>query len=108
MRPPRFRLRTLLVAVAVAALSLSGLHLQRLSRAYQRRADQYSNEGFRWCEYGSAELEAQQRMSPQQFEAYIGRRFQEILRWRARMEAKYRRAARYPWLPVAPDPPLPE
>ena len=24
------------------------------------------------------------------------------------MAEKYRRAARYPWLPVAPDPPMPE
>jgi hypothetical protein len=28
--------------------------------------------------------------------------------WRMEMGRKYRRAARYPWLPVGPDPPRPE
>ncbi len=29
-------------------------------------------------------------------------------RWRSGLRAKYERAARYPWLPVEPDPPEPE
>jgi hypothetical protein len=29
-------------------------------------------------------------------------------RWHEVLEKKYREAARYPWLPVAPDPPEPE
>jgi peptidoglycan/LPS O-acetylase OafA/YrhL len=104
---PRFRLRTLLIAVAVAAMALSGLHLWRLSREYRRRADQYSSEHFIWEGDGAAELEARQRMSPAEWEAYMDRRYQEILRWRQHMQAKYRRAARYPWLSVPPDPPEP-
>jgi hypothetical protein len=28
--------------------------------------------------------------------------------WRSRMADKYYRAARYPWLPVGPDPPPPQ
>jgi hypothetical protein len=46
-------------------------------------------------------------MCPAQWDAYILRRLDEIDRWRAQMEAKYRRAARYPWLTVGPDPPKP-
>ena len=30
------------------------------------------------------------------------------LRWHDRLAAKYAMAARYPWLPVWPDPPRPE
>jgi hypothetical protein len=32
----------------------------------------------------------------------------EANRWHALLAEKYIRAARYPWLPVAPDPPEPE
>ncbi len=31
-----------------------------------------------------------------------------VARWHETLAAKYRRAARYPWLPVDPDPPGPE
>lgn len=30
------------------------------------------------------------------------------IKWRTEMMRKYERAARYPWLPVTPDPPEPE
>jgi hypothetical protein len=32
---------------------------------------------------------------------------EEITAWRAEMARKYKRAARYPWLPLAPDRPAP-
>jgi hypothetical protein len=35
-------------------------------------------------------------------------RYGRIRRYGAYLKQKYRRAARYPWLPVAPDPPAPE
>jgi hypothetical protein len=30
------------------------------------------------------------------------------LAWHVHLQGKYERAARYPWLPVVPDPPYPE
>jgi hypothetical protein len=99
--------RRWIIAVAVVGVALGGFHLWRLSREYQRRAEQYAGH-FIWEGDGNADLEARQRMSPAQWDAYILGRCEEILRWRAQMEAKYRRAARYPWLPVEPDPPEPK
>ena len=79
----------------------------RHPRAVFATRSRYAGEGpFREAD-SSAELEARQRMDPEQWEVYIGRRYQVVLRWRAEPAAKSRRAARYPWLPAAPDPPEP-
>jgi hypothetical protein len=106
MRLARMTTRRWMVAVAVVGVALCVFHLWRLSREYQRRADLYAGH-FIWEGDGGVELEALQRMSRAQWDAYILGRYEEILRWRAQMEAKYRRAARYPWLSVEPDPPEP-
>jgi hypothetical protein len=34
--------------------------------------------------------------------------FHALLNYHASLSEKYARAARYPWLPVEPDPPMPE
>jgi hypothetical protein len=60
MHPPRFRLRTLMVAVAVAGVVLGSVHLLRLGREYERRAAQYAGR-VRWAGDGRAELEARRR-----------------------------------------------
>ena len=88
MRPPRCRLRTLLVAVAVAASALSGLHLWRLSREYRRRAEESAGDGLIWEADGAVELEARKRMSPQEWEAYLDRPYRAKLRWQAELAAK--------------------
>jgi hypothetical protein len=98
--------RRWIFAEAVVAVAFCVFHLRRLSREHQRRADLYAGH-FIWDGDGEVELETRRRMSRAQWDAYILGRYEEILRWRAHMEAKYRHAARYPWLPVEPDPPEP-
>jgi hypothetical protein len=46
--------------------------------------------------------------APSVTDAEARRRFHARITWHEVMNAKYERAARYPWLPVEPDPPEPE
>jgi hypothetical protein len=107
MRRARFRLRTLMLAVAAAALALGALaearRLHNLSLKYQRRAQEHAF---------SVKL-VQQLGSPSGFLAQPAGGAAQRIRERTacccdRMRAKWERAARYPWLPVAPDPAPPE
>ena len=111
MRPPRFRLRTLLVAVAVVALALgAGMILQRQSilrrtAAYHERMERVQAAKVRGIENlaraaTTPELAAETRADAM-VEARIGAHH-------ARLKQKYRRMSTRPWLPVAPDPPPPE
>jgi hypothetical protein len=47
-------------------------------------------------------------MNPEDWDRYIEQKELAIEHWRSAMEVKYRRAARYPWLSVEPDPPDPK
>ncbi len=95
MRWPRFRVRTLLVLVVLAGVSIGGCVLWQRSVEYRRRADGYADPGYIGFMTG---------WSPAEVERYnVARKA-----YFAEMARKYDRAARYPWLPVAPDPPPPE
>ena len=145
MRPPRFRLRTLLVAVAVAAIIWEGVRLRRwrarcLERAgYHGQMRQYRQWAASLIADGqcrrpglissltlfvmldgtpvvvsSGAIHYRERaLSPDKpaDRSAIGR-LAERCRWEAayhdRMRQKWERAARYPWLPVAPDSPPPK
>lgn len=93
MKVPRFRLRTLMVAVAIAALIAWAGRMLSLSVAYQRRADTYWTHLFR---VESPGVRGGRRPPPTEHD-----------RWASHMTNKYRNAARYPWLVVPPDPPEP-
>jgi hypothetical protein len=83
----------MMVAVAILGLVCWGCYLWRLSDHYHRQAVIYYEK--RWIIrewYGN----------------YVEQKELAIERWRSAMEAKYQRAARYPWLSVEPDPPEPE
>jgi hypothetical protein len=81
---PRFRLRALLIAVAFAAALLAvGVCMKRRSAAFAERARHHAQYA-----YGST------------LPIYYS--------YHRDLAAKYERAARYPWLPVEPDPPEPE
>jgi hypothetical protein len=99
MRPPRFRLRSLLIAVAILATLLGvGVKLRRDAAQYDRLSRRHSGEAGAW------ELRLAGRVvGPSQARAILGR-----AHWHDAMAEKYRRAAARPWLPVAPDPPPPE
>jgi hypothetical protein len=95
MKLPRFTVRRLMVAVAiVGGLLGSGLWLGNRSLAFRRIADQHAAE--LWWFYTPPGVDP----GPPGINSARDQ-------WHADMMYKYRRAARYPWLPVAPDPPEP-
>ena len=93
MRPPRFRLRTLLVAVAVAGLLLGCARDLGLAACHQMRVMRvgYTSMGLT-CWVDSRGVPVTERRSA----------------WHEAMRNTYLRAAALPWLPVPPDPPPPD
>jgi hypothetical protein len=90
---PRFRLRALMVAVAIVAVLLglwAGIERRRADFRRIARYHSYRNLGL---------LVDSRSLTPLEL-----RRDE----WHAALAKKYTRAARYPWLPVEPDPPEPE
>ena len=98
MRPPRFRLRTLLVAVAVVAVVLGFVcwkrEMERRAYVYQRRAFYHLVRGF-----DGVRDWIRARRSPEVHRRVV---------YHDALAKKWHRAWRYPWLPVEPDPPEPE
>lgn len=116
MRLPRYRLRTLLVALAIAGLTLGIVSelIVRRDRFRELAADHASqvhgvvgvheNFGrtrmgrFTWLDRTTGEdLSEQQR-----------HRIQLRNQWHHSLSQKYLTSAASPWLPVGPDPPEPE
>jgi hypothetical protein len=102
MRSPRFRLRTLMAAVAVAGVGLglwTGLH--RRARRFQGLAEYHRMRS-------TAGVSPLNPRGP----TVVNFLWEETPRarasWHSAMADKYTYAARSPWLPVAPDPPPPE
>jgi hypothetical protein len=97
MKLPRFRLRTLMVAVAIFAIVFGSIVLRQRAERFRQLAE---SNGMRRFVTGDSEVwiwvERPVDVSPLWFE------------WRRALAEKYERAARYPWLPVPPDPPEPE
>ena len=94
MRLPRFRVRTLMVAVAVVALLIWGAMMGSLSYDYYRRARVYSIQERGW------RASAARGRLPAEFTSECAEYFAQLTR-------KYRRAMWRPWLPVPPDPHAP-
>jgi len=84
MSLPRMTTRRWMVAVVVVALGCAVVKLKQRRDEFTRLADMYS----------------QLLLAPKSIVL-------DINRWNEAMAAKYRRAARRPWLPVPPDPPHP-
>jgi hypothetical protein len=98
MRLPRFRLRTLMIAVAVAAVATGGEVMRRRS-VHSRKQARYYADLVRIAPM----FHLSREMPPEQAWRYR----QAQIRWWQQMARKYERAARYPFLSVAPDPPPP-
>ena len=132
-----FSVRRLMVAVAVAALLSGALVLHRRSTAFAVIALEHAGEIFGieeetppredWESIWFADAPdrvakpARRFIPPGRPDETPGREELEepkIAAWRQSqrrriayhetMMQKYQRASRYPWLPVAPDPPVPE
>jgi hypothetical protein len=108
MRLPRYRLHTFLIAVAVPALDMGTIvGLARRRESCRRQAAQHrklSNDARlyamsidrRYLLWGPSEPERAEMATYERRGDY-----------HAALQAKYERAARYPWLPVNPDRPEP-
>ena len=113
MRLPRMTTRRWMVAVAIVAILIGvGLEVGRRSRRFARLAAYHSNvalEHFGTLMAFGGEPPPIRDVPP----AGLGptrylHRAKALLNYHSVLTEKYQRAARYPWLPVAPDPPEPE
>lgn len=101
MRMPRFRIRMMMVLIAIAALLLTGLARRSM---FQGIAEYHRV-------HAGVEASASEIVSIVMLEHADGAiEFDSWPRhrWHKDLQKKYERAARYPWLPVEPDPPEPK
>jgi hypothetical protein len=97
-----------MVAVAVVAILIgAGLEVGRRSRRFARLSDYHSNAALDYFHtlMTSGGWPPPQALSP----AELGRvrnlfRLRALVHYHSALTQKYDRAARYPWLPVEPDP----
>ena len=113
MRWFRWRIRTLMAVVAVAASSLGVYDLWRRGQSYRLQAwyhlaasRQLANNDVRGalCSYGLTERQIEANRARWIAERSVLLTASE---YHLRLHAKYQRAAERPWLPVGPDPPPP-
>ena len=110
---PRFTVRRLMVAAALAALTSFGCYLWRRSAEYAKKAESHNNmASVCWANssrvgtgFGGSRPDPSQRLSAEQEEERAALELQA--RYEEQMSRKYRRASRYPWLSIEPDPPRP-
>ncbi len=112
MRLPRMTTRRWMVAVAVFALSIGvGVQLHHRRAAFLSRAQIHSEQAA-WRLADSVTLCGRAIGNMDDIElASLKRRINilpQLVAYHRAQDQKYRRAARYPWLPVEPDPPAPE
>ena len=111
MRLPRMTTRRWMILVAVVAFSIAGVQMRRQAKRYREQAAFHAlREGiFR----RQADLERRARLSSLpvdlcgQQARYIAL-IPTFVEYHAELRRKYEYAARYPWLPIEPDPPKPE
>jgi hypothetical protein len=125
MRFLRPRLRSLLGLVVLAAVCLGGVNLWRRSAEYSRSAwiaeesEGSCKEQMEMIEEVAGNEELCRQLLTEQYHytgqatavegvAKLARFYRQRGDHYASLVAKYRRAARQPWLVVPPDPPLPE
>ena len=121
MRSPRvrFTVRRLMVATAIVAVIFRGIQLRRRSVDYAANARYYEmreDSAKALHRYTAMLFPGRPVESIRRFEFGLvgitterdGAHLVKIEEYYGRKAALYRRAARYPWLPVAPDPPEPK
>ena len=123
MRLPRVRLtvRQMMVAVAVVAVVTGGTVIARRQDVYRVRAVFHAQQEHvaanRWRHWSQEAIRLsgppgdrnqpgsdQERQLAVAMVAYSRNRAAH----HARLRVKYERVARYPWLPIDPDPPSPD
>ena len=128
MRLPRMTTRRWMVAVAVVALAMGGVVGVRAVWQYVASLDHVRYHAgmeatFRWLDQvwpdeeeamaHAPELTEEGRRAVGEFRRQMGVLRRQVALWHrkreyhAAMARKYRYVARFPWLPVEPDPPEP-
>ena len=102
MRLPRFRVRTLMMAVGVVALLIWGAMMGTRSYAYYRLGRDYGAYERLWREHA-----VRDRGIPTRTRSVAVIWGPQIAEYYAPLARKYRRAMWRPWTPAAPDPPAP-
>jgi hypothetical protein len=99
---PRFRLtlRRLMAVIALAGLTSGMAIMVKRSLAFRARADQQADSEQMSRAY--ADDARGERGDPQRVA-----RGEQMAMYHGQLRIKYERAARYPWLIPAPDPPIP-
>jgi hypothetical protein len=101
----RFRVRSMMVVVAIVALSMWAKFQVEARRTYfsqlvrQYDDQRYVASAFAYSGPGGAIMDERMKADAVR-RATASAYYSDLIR-------KYERAARYPWLPVAPDPPKP-
>lgn len=99
MRPPRFRIRMLMIAVAAVAFALGMRSLKERRDERLARRDSY---------FIRVRRHRIIKQDSENFGRPLHPYWQHRLDYFEAMERKWERAARYPWLSIPPDPPPPE
>jgi hypothetical protein len=111
MRLPRMTTRRWLMTVALIAVGLAGpvmllrrtFQLRELAISHQREAEKAELTTYILMTAARGQSEESSRADLSKAPAWLS-----LADHHRAMESKYRYAACYPWLPVAPDPPEPE
>jgi hypothetical protein len=101
MRLPRLTVRRLMVGVAIIGLVLAMAVMVRRSGEFREMAEQQAEYEAGSLAY--ADDARGERGDPQRVV-----RGEQMAAYHRALKAKYARLARYPWLPVEPDPPEPD
>jgi hypothetical protein len=98
---PRMTARRWLIAVAVVALACAAtVRIRERRSRFARIAQEHSGA---WPPLAYPDLVVATEAERERLTLWSAR----VTAWHAGMAGKYQRAARYPWLPVEPDPPEP-
>ncbi len=110
----RVRLRWLMVAVAIAGVALGVVESVRMgvrAAKYRRMADWFDGMERRCRAIDAMDAGTRAREADLAFDdPYLDNPAwtRRMIPYFGRLEWKYRHAARYPWLPIEPDPPAPD
>lgn len=119
----RIRIWMLMALAAVSAVAMGGWRSTREFRRLKLLSEEYAQRASRHAEYETVlkGIQTTQEAGPRRDdvshdpamtrEGYYSpltlSRIRDLLAYHTSLRQKYERAARYPWLPVEPDPPEP-
>ncbi len=109
MRVPRvrFTVRRMMIVVVFAASILAAIAaVERRREQFRRKAQEYSRMSNDLFVHGYL-FGKSSTFGPSAAEVRISDEYQRRSIRYLRLKEKYDRAARYPWVPLAPDPPEP-